>query len=301
MEEGMKHIILTNPVSGKQRGLKQSIIIQKLLQKYHISSSIIVSEYPGHLTKLAHDLSQTAHCRFYCVGGDGSLNEIISGIIGSNSEIVVIPCGTGNDFLRSISDYNSLRKIIIASINQKAQKADVLKLNHNRYCINILNMGFDALVAKNVDKFRKFQFLSGKLKYNLSIFYTLLSSRNFHFKIRLDHTKIYKGNFTLAVIANGKYYGGGIKPCPNACVNDGLISTCIVDSTSLFQKLFFLPSYKKGKHITLKQAHIDQVKEVVIVSTEKFPVSIDGEVIYTNKLSAKILKDAINVVYIPKS
>lgn len=296
----MKHIILVNPVSGRHSGLKHGIIIQKLLSKYNINSSIITSEYPGHLTKITKDITSNEKCRLYVVGGDGSLNEVICGIIGRDSEIVVIPCGTGNDFIKSISDYMSLRKIVTLSIGREAIKTDILKLNDNKYCINILNSGFDAMVAQNVDKFRKLNFLSGKMKYNISIFYTLMRNKNYNLKIRLDNDIVYKGKFTLAVIANGKYYGGGVKPCPDAKCNDGIIDTCIVDATSIFQKIRFLPSYKKGEHLKYSQAHIKKAKKVLIVSNNKFPVSIDGEVFYTNRLSAEILKDAVNIVHIRK-
>lgn len=153
------------------------------------------------------------------------------------------------------------------------------------------------MVAQNVDKFRKLSFLSGKMKYNLSIFYTLIRNKNYKLKIRLDEDKVYKGKFTLAVIANGKYYGGGVKPCPTANITDGLIDTCIVDSTSIMQKIRFLPSYKKGEHEKYKQAHFDKAKKVSIVSNQKFPVSIDGEVFYTNRVSVEVLKKAVNIVH----
>lgn len=296
----MRHIILVNPVSGRHSGLKHGIIIQKLLKKYNINSSIITSKYPGHLTKITQDVTKNEKCRLYVVGGDGSLNEVICGIIGRDSEIVVIPCGTGNDFIKSISDYMSLRKIVTLSIGRKSIKTDIIKLNNNRYCVNILNSGFDAMVAQNVDKFRKLNFLSGKMKYNLSIFYTLMRNKNYNLKIRLDNDIVYKGKFTLSVIANGKYYGGGVKPCPDAKCNDGIIDTCIVDATSIFQKIRFLPSYKKGEHLKYKQAHIKKAKKVLIVSNNKFPVSIDGEVLYTNRISAEILKEAVNIVHIRK-
>ncbi|MDO4282399.1 MAG: diacylglycerol kinase family lipid kinase [Clostridia bacterium] len=294
----MKHMILVNPVSGRHSGLKHGIVVQKLLKKYNIDSSIIVSEYPGHLTKLTKDITSKEKSRIYVIGGDGSLNEVICGLIGTNSELVIIPCGTGNDFVKSISKYRSLRKIVVNSINKEASKTDILKLNDNKYCINIVNSGFDAMVAKNVDKFRKFHFISGKMKYNISIFYTLIRNKNYKFKIRIDDQKIYKGNYTLAVIANGKYYGGGVKPCPDALVNDGILNTCIIDATSILTKIFLLPTYKKGNHLGLKQAHIDKAKKISLVSNHKFPVSIDGEVFYTNKLSAEVLKEAINVVHI---
>lgn len=293
----MKHYILINPVAGNKRGLKRGIAIKKLLAKYNIESTIVVSEHPGHLTKIATDLSNKHKCRFYSVGGDGTLNEIISGMIGSSSDIVVIPCGTGNDFIKSISKYMSMRKIVINSINKISTPTDVLKLNKNKYCINILNCGFDAMVAKNVDNFRSFPFISGKAKYNLSIFYTLLANRNYKFKLRVDD-KILKQTFTLIAIANGKYYGGGICPCPDANPNDALLDICAVDSTRVREKIILLPKYKKGKHTELTKAHILKGSKIQLVSNRDFPISIDGEVFYDKKVSAQVIEKAVNIVHI---
>lgn len=293
----MKHYILVNPVSGNKKGLKHGIVAKKLLKKYDIDSTIVVSEYPTHLTKLAKKLSSKHKCRFYSIGGDGTLNEVISGIVGTDSEVVVIPCGTGNDFVKSISKYMSLRKIIINSINKNAIPTDILKVNNDKYCINILNCGFDAMVAKNVDYFRIVPFISGKMKYNLAIFYTLLANKNYKFKIRTNNN-VNKGSYTLVAIANGKYYGGGIPPCPDANVDDGILDVCTIDSTRVRQKIVLLPKYKQGKHIGLKQAKFYKTDTVHLVSTKDFPVSIDGEVIYTNKLNIKVLPKAINIVHI---
>ncbi|MCX8074748.1 MAG: diacylglycerol kinase family lipid kinase [Clostridia bacterium] len=298
----MKHIICINPVAGKGKNEKFGIRIQKILKKYGIDSEIIVSKYSGHITELTKEYSKKQTCRFYSVGGDGTLNEIVSGIIGSESDIVIVPCGTGNDFIKSTSKYMSMRKIILNSIGKTSQKVDVLKINNlNKYCINILSCGFDSMVAKNVDKFRKIPFISGKVKYNLSIIYTLFSNRNFRFKMRVKHkgdTKVIKQNYTLVAVSNGKYYGGGIFPCPDAKVSDGIINICFIDSTTIFKKLILLPYYKKGTHTKLKQAHFLETENLSIVSSKEFPANVDGEVFYTNKLSISIIPSAVNIVYI---
>lgn len=293
----MKHYILVNPVSGNKKGLKRGIIVKKLLKKYGIEATIVVSEYPTHLTKISKKLSNKQKCRFYSVGGDGTLNEVVSGIVGTDSEVVVIPCGTGNDFIKSISKYMSLRKIVINSINKPSTPTDIIKVNKDKYCINVLNCGFDAMVAKNVDYFRIFPFISGKMKYSLAIFYTLLTNKNFKFKVRTDEI-VKKGNYTLIAVANGKYYGGGIIPCPDAMVDDSMLDVCAIDSTRIRHKLVLLPKYQKGKHTNLKQVNILKTKNINIVAAKDFPVSIDGEVFYTNKLLVKVLPKAVNIVHI---
>lgn len=293
----MKHTILANPVSGKKKGEVYAKRVKDLLKKNNIDALVILSEYPKHLTEVSRKLANEEKHRFYVLGGDGTLNEVISGIIGTDSEVVIIPCGTGNDFLRSVSKYMSMRKIVNESINNVSTPTDIMSYNKDKYCVNILNMGFDAMIAKNVDKFRNVPFISGPAKYNLSILYTLSAGKNYKFKIR-SNGNVLKGKFTLAAIANGSYYGGGIKPCPNAKVNDGILDCCIINSTETFTKLKLLPKYKKGKHINLKQVHIFKTKDISIVSTRKFPISVDGEVYYTTKLHIKVMPKAINVVHI---
>jgi YegS/Rv2252/BmrU family lipid kinase len=291
----VKHFILANPYSGRKNGKKIAIAVRKLLLKNNINAKIIMSEYPTHLTKVTKDLSSKSACRFYVIGGDGTLNEAISGIINTNSDIVIIPGGTGNDFIKSVSKYKSMRKIVLSSLNKESTPVDILKVNRDKYCLNILNAGFDALVAENVNLFRGVPFISGKMKYNLAIFYTLLTNRNYKFKIRTDKN-IQKNNFTLIAVANGKYYGGGIIPCPDAITDDGYMDICAIDATRVSQKLFFLPSYSKGKHINNPKVHFSKDKKIHIVSNKKFPVSIDGEVFLTNKLNISVLEKCVKIV-----
>lgn len=221
--------------------------------------------------------------------------KLFHGILGTDSEVVVIPAGTGNDFIRSISKYKSMRKIIINSINNSAKKVDVMKLNHNKYCINLLSVGFDAMVGKNVDKFRWLPFISGTTKYNLSIIYTLFKNKNFKLKLRINNN-ILKKNFTLVAISNGKFYGGGVCPSPEAKVNDGILDICSIDNTSFFTKLKLLPKYKASKHTKLNKTTMYKTKNIAIVSNKQFPVNVDGEIFYTNRLKCSIIENAINIV-----
>ena len=293
----MKYYILANPYSGRKNGKKIAINVQKLLQKNNIKADIIMSQYPMHLTKVTKELSSKEKCRLYVIGGDGTLNEAVSGMVGTTSEIVIIPSGTGNDFVKSISKYMSMRKIVLSSINKKATPTDIIKVNKDKYCINVLNAGFDALVAKNVDHFRNIPFISGKMKYKLSIFYTLITNKNYYFKLRTNDN-ISKKNFTLIAVANGKYYGGGIIPCPQANVADGLLDVCAIDSTRVRQKIFLLPSYQKGKHMDNPLVKFYKSGKIHIVAKKKFPVSIDGEVFLTNKLNISVIQNSIHIVHI---
>ena len=301
MGEDLKHFLVVNPVSGTRKGVKKAAIIQKLLKKYNIYSKVIQSSYKGEIEKITRELSTKEKCRFYSVGGDGTLNDIVTGIIGTDSEIVVIPAGTGNDFIRTISDYKSMRKIVIESMKNDVRKVDVIKVSSlkNKYSINILNAGFDATVASNMNKFRRVPLVSGTFKYNLAIFYTLFRNKNYRLKIRVDG-KVYKGTYTLIAIANGKYYGGGVCPAPMADVEDEKLNICMVDKTLVSRKIVLLPKYKKSEHIGLKEITMEEGKEISVVSNSPFDVSLDGEIYHLNKFKCKLMPKSINVVFTKK-
>lgn len=293
----LKHVIIVNPVAGNRNNLKRGKNIQKLLAKNSIFAEIVVSTKPNEITELVKKICQKEQTRFYSIGGDGTLNEVITGLIGTDSEVVVVPAGTGNDFVKSISCYKSMRKIVLASINTPSTPTDIIHFNNNRYCINILNLGLDAQIAANMEKFRKLPFISGSAKYNLSIFYTLTHAKNYKLKVRIGDF-VEKGSYTLAAIANGKYYGGGVCPSPKADTTDGVLNITLVEHSTLLQKLVLLPKYKKGKHESIRQLRHFDTKDITVVSNKTLPVSIDGEIIFTNRIHAKVLPKAVNVVHI---
>jgi diacylglycerol kinase family enzyme len=102
----------------------------------------------------------------------------------------------------------------------------------------------------------------------------------------------------LVAISNGKFYGGGVCPSPEAKVDDGMLDICMIDSTSLLTKIMLLPKYKSCKHTNLKQVNMEKTNKITIVSTKKFPVNIDGEILYTKKLKCEIMKKCIQIVNI---
>ena len=181
-----------------------------------------------------------------------------------------------------------------------SSKIDIMKLNNDRYCINILNGGFDALIAENMNKFRWVPFLSGTGKYNAAIFYTLVLWKGYTLAIKVDDKK-FKGKYTLFAISNARYYGGGVVPCKNATPDDGILSICLVKNTSIFEKVILLPKYKASKHENISKVYInDEVKKINIHSNVDFPLSIDGEVSMVKDLECAIIPEAINIVKIKK-
>lgn len=302
----MLRLVVINPVSGNAKGDKYFRSINRIFENLQKEGSIKNDKIYVELTKCVGDATNIVkryiekflneQIIVYVVGGDGTLGEVATACLNtSNISIVAIPKGTGNDFSRMLNSYTSMRKIIRRSLEIEPETIDCAIVNKEKICINVLNAGFDAQIAANVNLFRKWNFLSGSMKYKLSIVYTLFSAKQYKLKVRVDD-KVFKGKFTLIAIGNSKYYGGGIKILPEAEIADGDLDICLIDATNIFQKLQFLPKLVKGKHTNIPMVHMLKGKEITVVSSRKMPLSIDGEIVYTNRFRAKILEKGIKIL-----
>ena len=300
----MIRLVIINPYSGNRRGEKYAKTTQKVfdnLQKeYSLNDNVFIefTEYIGHAEEIAREYAIKYKNEFiviYVVGGDGTVSEVATAIKNKkNISMLVIPKGTGNDFARAINSYRSIRKIIKTSIFNIPENVDTIDINH-KVSANMVNVGLDAAIGNNVNHFRKIPFIPGSFKYKLAIAYTIFSPIKYNFKIRIDD-KILKGKYTLVAIGNNKYCGGGVKILPDAEIQDGKLNVCIVKNTTLIQKLIYLPKLMKGKHQGINLIELLTCKKISIVSTKKFPISIDGEVEFTNKIIAKISEKSLSVI-----
>lgn len=300
----MIRLVIINPYSGNRRGEKYAKTIKKvfanLKKEYALDDKVFLeyTEYVGHAEEIAIEYCikyKNEEILMYIVGGDGTISEVAQAIKNKeNVSIVVIPKGTGNDFARATNTYKSIRKIIKTSLENSPQKVDTIDIN-NKVSANMVNVGLDAAIGNNVNHFRKIPFVPGSFKYKLAIAYTIFSPVKYKFKIRIDG-KVQKGKYTLVAIGNNKYCGGGVNILPDADIQDGKLDVCIVKNTTLLQKLIYLPKLMKGKHRGIKIIDLLTCKQISIVSNKKFPISIDGEITFTNKLNAKISEKSLSVI-----
>ena len=207
--------------------------------------------------------------------------------------------GSGNDFIRSIyenpKDYKNFREYIKKCIYGYNIPIDAIS-SDNRYAINICSVGLDALIAHNVDKFKKIPFLPGPVAYMLSIFYTILFAKlNENYDIFIDEKKC-TDKALLVAIANGKYYGGGICPAPNATPNDGILDVCVAytnpkNKIKILTNL--LPKYKAGKHLDLNGVSYIRGNKVEVSSNVDMCTNFDGEIIWQKKIEFEIIANGL--------
>lgn len=184
----------------------------------------------------------TPNAEITVYGGDGTLNEVVNGVISSsnadNAVISAYPAGTGNDFLRYT--------------NGETVRCDCVRYN-DRYYVNILNIGFDCDVVIKTANMKKKPFIAGSMAYILSLVARLLEKfgQQMHIECTDENGNkfSYDGEFTLCLAANGSHYGGGFKASPESLVTDGVFELIAVKKLSRLKFLSLVGLYKKGKHI----------------------------------------------------
>lgn len=296
----MHHLFIVNPAAGKGRAIKMTDRIHSCFRDSGLSYEIKVTEAPGHAREIAGE-AIAAHeaLRLYSVGGDGTLNEVVNGMAGSKAELGIIPCGSGNDAVRSFYHTFEPEKLIEILPSSSSAMFDVGKIN-DKYFLNIASIGFDAEVALKSSAFKKLPLVSGSMAYILSILYTLIVLKKYKLNFAIgspaDELRLNQREVLMAVFANGSFYGGGMKPAPRAKMNDGILDFCVVKPVNRLQILKFFPLFKKGQHESMEYVEVTRGTKALFESTIPFPLNIDGEVSLQTRASVEIIPDSIRII-----
>lgn len=299
------HFIL-NPKSGRNRRHKNlDKIIKEACKKRHLDYHIYYTTCRGDATEYVSSMvriSPQEKQRFICVGGDGSINEIVnSAPCNPNVEFGVIPRGSGNDFVRNFSNHKMFQDID-AQLDGTAIPLDLIKCN-DYYCANMVNIGFDCAVVKEADKIKKFKLISPGLSYILGVVVVLFRKFGTKMKLIFDDGQVIEKEFTLTAIGNGKFCGGGFKSAPVALLEDGLLDVCAINKVSRFTFLSLVSHYKKGTYLENKRANkvfmYRQVPHFKMEFDEPIPICIDGEIKGAKTVDFQVVQNALNFV-VPK-
>lgn len=293
----MKHLFIINPMAGKGKALDLIPKIKKVFEKRNELYFIEVTLKPGHATEIVRRYVDTDKFRVYSVGGDGTLNEVLNGLVGSDSSLAVIPSGSGNDFIKSIiRDYNN-SDILLRTINGNEELIDLAQAN-DKYFVNISSMGFDAEVVHNSNMFNRIPGISGKVSYILGIIFTVFKYKSKNVRINIDGQLI-ETKVLLVAVANGKFYGRGMMPAPEAKIDDGIFDICIISEISKIKILSFFPKIINGKHGELKEVAFYKGRRIEISSEKEIALNVDGEVSVKKEAIFEIKPKNLRIV-IPK-
>lgn len=273
-------IFIVNPIAGGGKAKELIPLIKSNMDKNNKRYKIITTKKPGEAIYIAKEQSKN-HDIIVAVGGDGTVNEVATGLIDNNGGVLgIIPGGTGNDMARSLDI--PMEPIEALEVLCKGYKRNMnIGSVNGSYFLNISSIGFDAEVVKNNINIKK-KIKSG-FSYAISVIYTLFSFKRKRLEINIDG-EILNDNVYLLAVGNGKYYGGGMKILPMAKIDDGYLDICIVSNLNKLKLLFLFPTIFKGNHIKFtKHVQIYRGKNIKVKSKENLHLNIDGEIIPDKK------------------
>lgn len=283
-------ILAINPSSGKGYARKRARIAQEFFTARGIASELVEGEsLDDFRVKVIASLAENLPTGIVAFGGDGFVHEIIQHIALREIPLGVIPCGTGNDFARSLGvQALSLTQQLELIANSEQRSID-LGLVGKTWFAAILSSGFDALVNERANSLR---WPRGRMKYNLAMIEKLIQLTPHVYRMRLDNDHV-NVEATLVTIANGSSYGGGMKICPAAVIDDGLFDVMVLGRVSRLELLKVFPKVYTGRHVSHPAVTFYRAKDIEIIGSG--PSFADGEPISTLPLSAQCISGALLV------
>jgi len=265
---------LINPSAG--HGKYEQIIhaIDDILSHTKYQYDIKILKHKGEAISLARDAADK-YSVVVAVGGDGTVNEVFNGIMGTNAILGIIPAGTGNGFALELGLPTNPREACKVLLEGNAKSIDVGKVA-DRYFLGTAGVGFDALISEAASKHL------GPLRGMWMYFFT---GAIMFFKRKPQLTNVKIDSETIQVtplviaIANTRRYGGTALIAPDALPDDGLLDVCIIEDMSVLRLLWHLRKLFSGKHIHLPDVSIYKGKNITISASEPIPAHVDGEAI----------------------
>jgi len=297
----MKHLFIINPIAGgkKNRSGETIEIIKEFTKSLNEPYEIyITKERMDACRKIIEEAESAEDLRVYACGGDGTLNECANGAANrSNVAITHFPCGTGNDFLKTfgkdnVNMFRDLKELSTGTV----RALDLIDCN-GRFGINICSVGIDARIGTDVHKYSNIPIIGGATGYIVSMVINVIKGVTQKFRVTAENLTIDK-KITLVCICNGRFYGGGFNPVPDALPDDGVLDCLIVEPVSRFKVAKIVGRYAKGRFSEFPEIFTYiRGSGMEIECDREFVVNIDGEAMYTNKINFKLVPKGINFVF----
>ncbi|MFC1480695.1 diacylglycerol/lipid kinase family protein [Candidatus Neomarinimicrobiota bacterium] len=287
-------LVIANPAASRGGATKALVRLRGMTKKYEAlhSFDFMVTENPKHATKLTK-MHSDDYDIVAAFGGDGTINEVAQGLVGSNTPMGVLPYGTGNDFARSAGIPLDLSTALDLLCNGLAVPTDLGRVN-DEYFVNAVGIGFDGRANYEASKIN---WLKGDLVFLVAIFKTIRYWQATPMTIAVDGSTSTKTSY-LVGIGNGWSVGGGLMLTPDAQVDDGLLHVCHVSDIGPLKIMLNFGKLKQGTLGTLDEVALSSGKTVIVDSELPLPVHVDGEVLGLDitHLELQSYPGALNVI-----
>lgn len=289
----MKRIkLIINPNAGFGLGRYYLPKIKSFFENKNIKLDIFETTAPKQAIKEAKK-SKNKYDIIIAAGGDGTINEVINGIIGGKASLAIIPLGTANVLAKQFDIPDNIEQACKLILSKKPKKVDI-GIANNRYFLLCCGIGFDAKVIHDINI--KLKQKTGKLLFYLNMIKNLFTYNLPKLRIIIDN-KVTNGY--TAVVLNSKYYGGKYILSEKTKINDGLLEILVIGKNSplpIIQVIF--SAFIFGKVLDFDDINIYQGKNIKIQSLNKKAYAhTDAELIGTTPVKIKVLHNKLKVIY----
>ena len=284
--------LIINPAAGRGKASKLSKRVISEFEKRGIDFDYEYSAKPRHAVEISRKAS-TEFQKVIAVGGDGTVNEVGEGLVGSDAIFGVIPLGSGNDFAKENGIPSKISDAVGVILSDNFHLIDVIKVN-DRVSLNTAGVGFNGIVSEVA---KSVKYLKGMSVYIWSVVKTAIRYKSIPLKISING-RLIEDNIFMVSICNSKSEGGGFIMAPDAKNDDGLFDVTIIRHTGYTKLLLNLNKALTGNLNKLKEVETIKGNSILIESESPMPVHVDGEVISldAHKVEASILKSSLKVI-----
>ena len=294
----MKHLFIINPAAGSHdRTADYTAKIEKAFAGVEADYQIVVSTAPGECARLTKEAAQSGEeYRIYACGGDGTLNEVVQGAAGhENVAVSVYSGGSGNDFTKMFDEPKAFFDID-RLLDAEETTFDLIRCNDD-YSLNICSVGLDARIAADVTNYKRLPLLQGFRAYAVSTVVNVIRGIGEHYVVEIDGERL-DSKHTLICACNGRFYGGGFNPVPEADPADGLLDVLVIKDVSRLQVAKVIGKYKSGHYQQLphlvRHFRTDKVR---ILCDRPTAVNLDGELRTAQQVEIFIAQEKLRFFY----
>lgn len=301
-ELSKKWLVILNPTSGNGKSKRRWPEIKRLLELHQFDYQLVVTEFSKHSITLVHDYVDKGFKDIICIGGDGTLHNIVNGIMSQSKvpshtiHVGIIPIGTGNDWVKTYNIPTNIHAAIKTILRGNLLCQDIGKITFTAqrsnpvYFNNVAGIGFDGYV---VSKSNLFKYL-GSCSYFLGALIGLSSYKNFNADISINSNVLGSSSTLMTVVGLCKYSGGGMILTQKANAFDGLFDVSIAKNLSKFEIIKNLRHLFNGKITNHNKVISLKTKAIGLeIHGKNFPfVQADGELLGTGNIEIHVIEKA---------
>jgi diacylglycerol kinase (ATP) len=269
-------VVVANPTAGRGRAGKLIGRVEARLHGLGVGHETRVSESSVDLERLARSYAEAGTGIVAALGGDGSVSAVANGLLGTGAALAVIPAGTGDDFAKGIGA-GSIEAATRLLVEPHVRRIDVIRVMAGateRHFVNVAGAGFDSEVNETANAMTVN--LGGTGTYVAALLSTLRRFTPARYGIVIDDESLDVAAM-LAIVGNGRSYGGGMRVLPSALLTDGFLDVCVVEELSKAAFLRAFPKVFRGTHVRHPRVRMFRGKTVKMEADRKIQVYADGE------------------------